>query len=180
MSGAEPITLNVVNGFTGTATLTASVTGSPSGAMDLPVVTFTTPNSNFSSSNNTMTFSNAVATGTVTLNIATMAAAGAAFRRPASPIGRAWPLATAALSMIGFFFLLAARKQRRWGFVPLAVLLVVVAAAGVSCGGGSGGGGGGGGNPGTTTGSYTITVVATPSPGGAQGAQTAVIPVTVN
>ena len=179
MSRTELITLNVVNGFTGTATLTANVTGSPAGAVDLPVVTFTTPNSNFSSSNNTMTFSNAVATGTVTLNIATMAAAGAAFRRPASPIGRAWPLATAALSMIGFFFLLAARKQRRWGFVPLAVLLVVVAVAGVSCGS-SGGGGGGGGNPGTTTGSYTITVVATPSPGGAQGAQTAIIPVTVN
>jgi hypothetical protein len=179
MSGTEPITLNVVNGFTGTATLTASVTGSPAGAVDLPAVTFTTPNSNFSSSNNTMTFSNAVATGNVTLNIATTAAAGATFRRPAGPIGRAWPLA--AVSMIGFFFLLAAQKKRRWGFVPLVVLLAVVAVAGVSCGSsGGGGGGGGGGNPGTTTGSYTITVVATPSPGGAQGAQTAIIPVTVN
>jgi hypothetical protein len=81
--------------------------------------------------------------------------------------------------MIGFFFLLAAQKKRPLGFVPLAVLLVVVAVAGVSCGSSSGGGGGGG-NPGTTTGSYTITVVATPSPGGAQGAQTAIIPVTVN
>jgi hypothetical protein len=180
MSRTELITLNVVNGFTGTATLTANVTGSPAGAVDLPVVTFTTPNSNFSSSNNTMTFSNAVTTGAVTLNIATTAATGAAIRRPVSPIGRAWPLVAAALSMIGFFFLLAARKQRRWGFVPLAVLLVVVAVAGVSCGSSGGGGGGGGGNPGTTTGSYTITVVATPSPGGAQGAQTAIIPVTVN
>ncbi len=181
MSGTELITLNVVNGFTGTATLAANVTGSPAGAIDLPVVTFTTPNSNFSSSNNTMIFSNAVTTGNVTLNIATMAATGAAFRRPPGPIGRVWPLAAAAVSMIGFFFLFAAQKQRRWGFVPLAVLLVVVAVAGVSCGGGgSSGGGGGGGNPGTTTGSYMITVVATPAPGGTQGAQTAIIPVTVN
>ncbi len=177
MSGMELITLNVVNGFTGTATLTANVTGSPAGATDLPVVTFTTPNSNFSSSNNTMTFSNAVTTGNVTLNIATTAAMGAAFRRPAGPIGRAWPLAAAAVSMIGFFFLLAAQKKRPRGFVPLAVLLVVVAVAGVSCGGGSSGGGG---NPGTTTGSYKITVVATPAPGGTQAAQTAIIPVTVN
>jgi len=179
MSGTELITLNVVNGFTGTATLTANVTGSPAGAIDLPVVTFTTPNSNFSSSNNTMPFSNAVTTGNVTLNIATTAATGATFRRPAGPIGREWPLAAAAVSMIGFIFLLAARKQRRWGFVPLALLLVVVAVAGVSCGGGSSGGGGGG-NPGTTTGSYMITVVATPAPGGTQAAQTAIIPVTVN
>ncbi len=178
MSGTELITLNVVNGFTGTATLTANVTGSPAGATDLPVVTFTTPNSNFSSSNNTMTFSNAVTTGNVTLNIATMAATGAAFRRPEGPIGREWPLAAVAVSMIGFFFLFAAQKQRRWGFVPLAILLVVVAVAGVSCGGGSGGGGGG--NPGKTTGSYMITVVATPAPGGTQAAQTAIIPVTVN
>ena len=178
MSGTELITLNVVNGFTGTATLTANVTGSPSGAIDLPVVTFTTPNSNFSPSNNTMTFSNAVTTGNVTLNVATMAATGAAFRRPAGPIGRAWPLAAAAVSMIGFVFLLAAHKKRPWGFVPLAVVLVVVAVAGVSCGSSSGGGGGG--NPGTTTGSYMITVVATPAPGGTQAAQTAIIPVTVN
>ena len=180
MSGTELITLNVVNGFTGTATLTANVTGSPAGAIDLPVVTFTTPNStNFSSSNNTMTFSNAVTTGNVTLNVATTAATGGAFRRPAGPVSRAWPLAAAAASMIGFFFLLAAQKQRRWGFVPMAVLVVVAAVAGVSCGGGSGGGGGGR-NTGTTTGSYMITVVATPAPGGTQAAQTAIIPVTVN
>jgi hypothetical protein len=182
MSGTELITLNVVNSFTGTATLTANVTGSPAGAIDLPVLTFTTPNSNFNSSNNTMTFSNAATTGNVTLNVATTAATGAAFRRPAGPVGRARPLAAAAVSMIGFFFFLAARKQWRWGFVPLTVLLVVIAVAGVSCGSssGGGGGGGGGGNTGTTTGNYMITVVATPAPGGTQAAQTAIIAVTVN
>jgi subtilase family serine protease len=182
MSGTGLITLNVVNGFTGTATLTANVTGSPANAKDLPVLTFTTPDSNFSSANNTMTFSNAVTTGNVTLNVATTPAT-ASLRLPIGPIGRALTLAAAAVSLLGIFFLLAVQKQRRWGFVPLTILLVVVAVAGVSCAGGSsggGGGGGGGGNPGTTTGNYMITVVATPAPGGTQGAQTAIIPVTVN
>jgi hypothetical protein len=83
--------------------------------------------------------------------------------------------------LTGFLFLLAVQKQRRWGFVPLVALLVVVAVAGVSCGTSSGGGGGGGGgNKGTTTGTYMITVVATPAPGGTQAAQTAIIQVIVN
>jgi subtilase family serine protease len=181
MSGTGLITLNVVNGFTGTATLTANVTGSPTGAVDLPVPTFTTPDSNFNTANNTMTFTNAVLTGNVTLNIATTAASGTAFRRPNGPAGRALPLAATAISLAGFLFLLAVQKQRRWGFVPLVALLVVVVVAGVSCGTSSGGGGGGGGgNKGTTTGTYMITVVATPAPGGTQAAQTAIIQVIVN
>jgi hypothetical protein len=143
----------------------------------LPVLTFTTPSSNFSSSNNTMTFSNMVTTGDVTLNVATMAHS-AMGRPPNGPLGRGWPLTAAATSLVCFFILLIVPRQRRFGFVPLAFLLVIAVAGAVSCGG-SGGGGGGGGNTGTTLGTYTITVSATPAPG-APAVQTATISLTVN
>jgi subtilase family serine protease len=174
------LTLNVLNGFTGTATLSANITSSPSGAIDLPVLTFTTPSSNFSSANNTMTFSNTATTGTVTLNVATTAHS-ALFRPPVVPLGRGWPLSAAAASLVCFILLLAVPRQRRLRFVPLVLLLVIASAAAVSCSSGSGGGGGGGGGgTGTTIGNYTITVSAAPSPGGPQGIQTATISLTVN
>jgi hypothetical protein len=57
------------------------------------------------------------------------------------------------------------------------VLLVFLAGAIASCGGGGGGGGGGNtGNPGTTAGSYTITVTGTSG----SITQTATVNLTVN
>src|SRR5579862_1646807 len=103
------------------------------------------------------------------MSCATTAASQIVFRPSSRPSGRAWPLAGVAVSLVCLFFLLVVPKQRRWRLAPLAILFVMVAAAGVSCGGGSSSGGGGGiTNPGTTLGSYTITVTATPSTGTAQ------------
>jgi hypothetical protein len=56
-----------------------------------------------------------------------------------------------------------ARRRRRWRILLKVVLLFSVVGGALSCGGGNGGsgGGGGGGNPGTTPGTYVITVTGT-------------------
>lgn len=177
-SGTQLVTLNALNGFNGTATLSAVVTSSPSGASGLPVLSFTTPDSsNFTSGANVLNFS-AATTGNATLNVATTAATSGALNRPPAdpPVNRNWPSAALAVSLAGFFFLLwGVPAPKRWGFAPLAVLLVVIVAAGAGCS--SGGSANTAGNPGTTPGTYTITVTATPAPGGTQAAQTTTVTV---
>jgi hypothetical protein len=61
-------------------------------------------------------------------------------------------------------FGIPARRRRLRALLGMIFLLAFLSSGVVSCGGGggkSGGGGGGGGNPGTTAGSYTITVTGT-------------------
>jgi len=171
-STTQLITVTGANGFAGTVTLSAAVTG-PSGAVDSPTCTFGAPDTNFTAPS-TITLTAGSETGTATLSCTTTAASEIVFRPMTRPSGRAWPLAGVAVSLVCLFFLLAVPKQRRWRMVPLAILFVVVAAAGVSCGGSSSSGGGVT-NPGTTLGNYTVTVTATPSTGTAQ-----VITITVN
>jgi hypothetical protein len=62
-----------------------------------------------------------------------------------------------------FFVTIAPRKRYATAMLIMAVFTVLAGAA--ACGGG---GGSSAGNPGTTTGSYTITVTATPAGGAAQ------------
>jgi hypothetical protein len=64
-----------------------------------------------------------------------------------------------ALALVVFFTVPKRRRQ----LLAMAVLLGIVFSLGVlGCGGGSSqGGGGGGGNPGTTAGTYTVTVTGT-------------------
>ena len=69
---------------------------------------------------------------------------------------------------LGFVFagvlLMGLPSRRGRSYAALSVVLCMLAIGSVACGGGGdGGGGGGGGNPGTTKGSYTITVTATTS-----------------
>ena len=64
-------------------------------------------------------------------------------------------------------FLLAAAARKKRGMVFLGIALCGVILAGTSCSS-SNGGGAPSGNPGTTVGTYTITVTATPSAGAAQ------------
>jgi hypothetical protein len=166
-SATQLITVTGQNGFSGTVTLSAAVTGEPSGAVDLPTCSFGAPDLNFTAPN-TITLSATATTGNATMTCSSTAASAALFRPSNRPFGRDWPLAAAAVSLVCFFFLLAVPRQRRWGFAPLAVLLVVLVAAGVGCGGSSSSGVSSSGNPGTTTGAYGITVYATPSIGTAQ------------
>lgn len=139
------VTLTPGGGFTGNVTLTAAVTSSPAGAKDLPTLSVTSPVS-------------IAGTGPATamLTIDTTAPTTAQNRDPSPMPG--WLAGGGVFAVLVCF---SSRWRRlRWimALSALAVLCLVP-----SCGGGGnagGGGGGGGGNPGTTPGSYTITVEA--------------------
>ena len=149
------VTVTPSGGFTGSVALTAALTGSPTGAQDLPTFTFgaTTPVS--------ITGTGA---GTATLTITTTAPTVSTLVYPHRPGDLRYAAGGSVLACILLFCI---PKRRRGWRRMLGMLLVVAGFAGLfSCGGGGGsggggGGGGGGGNPGTTPGSYTITVTAT-------------------
>jgi hypothetical protein len=165
-SGTCLITVMGANSFAGSVTLTCAVTASPAGAVDLPTCSFGVPDSNFTAPN-TITLSATATTGNATMTAASTPYHAALFRPSNPPYGRDWPLAAAGIFLIYFCFLLRVPRRRRCGFASLAVLLVVLVAAVAGCGGG-GYGGSGGSNPGTTVGTYTVTVTATPAGSTAQ------------
>jgi hypothetical protein len=143
------ITVMPSGGFTGNVVLTAALATSPSGATDLPTFGLTSP-----------VIINGVANGTGTLTVTTTAATSGALVRPKS-VAAPWYAAggTAVASLL--FFGIPARRRRWRTMVGMFVLLALLTGGLVSCGGGGGGGGGNKGNPGTTAGSYTITVTGT-------------------
>jgi hypothetical protein len=165
-SKAGTVTLNAVNGFNGTAALTAAFTSMPPGAVDLPVVTFTP--------SGTLNFGSTTTQNT-TINVATTAATSALYRPPTNLAFHGdWPWTAGIPALAGFLlFLLAIPTQKPWRFAPLAVLLFVIVAAGMGCA--SANTSNQGGSSGTTKGTYTITVTATPAPGGTQAAQTTTV-----
>jgi hypothetical protein len=74
-----------------------------------------------------------------------------------------------------FLFGIPARRRKWLSMLGLLVFFVSIAAIG--CGSGAGGGGGGKSNPGTTAGTYSVTVTGTPASG---TAQTTVVTLVVN
>jgi hypothetical protein len=147
------ITLTPAGGFTGSITLTAAITNSPSGASDLPTLSFgaTSP----------LTLSGTTAT-TAALTIATTAPTSGALAQPTHPSNRWYPVAGATLACLLFFVIPA--RQRNWRTIfGMLILLALMTSGVLSCGSStaSAGGGGGGGNPGTTAGIYTVTVTGT-------------------
>ena len=134
------ITVTPSGGFTGKVALTAAISASPSGAVDLPTLSFGTTNLvNITPSGS----------GTAILTIATTPASSAALRVS---------IPGAALALLVLFGVPAGR--RRWnGWVGMICLLFVLGAAAVACGGGSTSSVPL--NPGTATGNYTITVTGT-------------------
>jgi subtilase family serine protease len=152
------ITVTPAGGFTGSVTLTAAITQSPTGVADAPTLSFG------STSPLTISGSNA---GTATLTITTTAATTSA-ERLANPAARLRAAGGAALACVLLFWLPVRRRGWR-NLLGMAVLLAALACGMTACGGGAanggadgggggGGGGGGNGNPGTTAGTYTITV----------------------
>jgi len=145
------ITLTPSGGFTGSVTLTAAIASTPAGAVDLPTFSFgaTSPVS--------ITDSNAK---TATMTVSTTAATSAAMHRPARP--GAGLLGGGSVLACVLLFGFSERRKWRQTMLGMLVLLALLGGGVVSCGGGGGGGGGGGnGNPGTTPGSYTVTVTGT-------------------
>jgi len=151
------ITLTPSGGFTGSVTLTAALTSSPTGAQDLPTVSFGT------TSPVSITGASAV---TATLTIATTAPTNAALVRPAHP-GARWyaggtTLALGLIFGIGGVGIGIPGRRRSWRtrLGALAFLLILIGGL-LACGSSGSGGGGGGGNPGTTPGAYTVTLTGT-------------------
>jgi len=146
-ANTSTITVTPSGGFTGNVAMTATVTSSPAGAQHPPTLSFgsTTP----------VTISGTSA-GTAILTISTTAATSTAMVQP-KPLGVPWYAPGATLACL---LLLGIPKRRRRWLTILGVLTLILALTGgmVACGGSSTRGGGGGSVPGTTAGTYTVTV----------------------
>jgi hypothetical protein len=147
------ITVTPGGGFTGSVTLTAAVTASPSDAQYPPTLSF--------GSTSPVSITGTTA-GTATLTINTTAATSADLIYPKRN-GVPWYAAGgAALAGILLFGITARRRSWRT-MLGMLVFLVALSGGVLACGGGGGGSTGGGGtsNPGTTAGTYTVTVTGT-------------------
>jgi hypothetical protein len=148
------VTLTPAGGFTGSVTLTAAVTSSPTGAHDMPTMSF--------GGNSPVSISGTAAV-TVPLTISTTATVGCtqAYRTPRE---FPWYTGGGAVLACALLFSVSARRRRRRLALALGALLIALLGGWLACGGG---------DlpctaiPGTTSGAYTITVT------GASGAITA-------
>jgi hypothetical protein len=144
------ITVTPSGGFTGNVTLTAAITSSPSGAQDLPTLSF----------GSTSPVNIGTGAGTATLTISTTAPTTGALAYPARP-GVRWYAGgtTLAFGLIFGVGICIPSRRRSWRMrLGLLVLLVILAGGLFACGGSSGTGTS---NPGTTPGAYTVTVTGT-------------------
>jgi hypothetical protein len=165
-SGTSTITVTPSGGFTGTVTLSCSVAG-PSGAVDAPGCSVAAPVS-------------IAGTSAVTTMLTVNTTAASAVSTPTSyniplrnPLRRILPIGGA--TMAALLFLAPPAFRRRWNPWLGLLLFAVIAGAAIGCGGAmtkttaptaaT--------NPGTTAGSYTVTVT------GISGATTATTAVTV-
>jgi subtilase family serine protease len=143
------VTVTPANGFTGSVTLTAAITSSPSGAEYLPTLSFG------SSSPVSITGTAAeTATLTITTTEATRSTLTHSMHRPLP-----WQSAGAALACL-LLFGIPAHHRRRFSKLGVSGFLVILLTGGMlACGGGSSSGGGGSTSiPGTTAGTYVVTV----------------------
>jgi len=147
------ITITPSGGFTGNVQLIAAITSSPSGAVQLPTLSFTT---------NPVTVTNS---GTTTLTITTTAAVAASSTTSGlvNPKGPgAWYAAGGATLACLLLFGIPAKRRCWRTMLGMLVLLVALAGGGVlGCGGTTYNIAQTQGTPGTTAGTYTITVIGT-------------------
>jgi len=143
------ITLTPFGGFTGSVALTAGVASSPSGAQDLPTLSF---------GGNTPVGISGTTAVNVPLTISTTAAV-VCTQAPQIQPGVFWYTGCgAALACLLLFGIPAKRRRWRLALAMLALLVTLMGGL-LACGGG--GSPPCTGTPGTTAGSYTLTVTAT-------------------
>jgi hypothetical protein len=145
------ITVTPSGGFTGSIALTAAVTSSPSGAEDLPTLSF--------GSTSQVLISGSGA-GVATLTISTTAPGGCLQAAHQAPRGILWYTGGGAALTCVLLFAIPARRRRWRAALAMAALLVTLVGALPACGGGV--------RvtcnaiiPGTTPGTYIITVTGT-------------------
>jgi hypothetical protein len=164
-ANTSTITVTPAGGFTGSVTLSAAITSSPSGAQYPPTFSFgsTSPVS-----------ITGTAAGTATLTITTTAATSAALVHPKRP-GVPWYAAGGAALACILLFGIPGRRRSWRRMLGMLVFLVTLTGGMLACGVGGGSTvGGGTSNPGTTAGTYTVTVT------GTSGTTTATSTVTLN
>jgi hypothetical protein len=144
------ITVTPTNGFIGSVALTAAITSSPTGAVNLPSLSFGTSSSVVISGSNAET---------TTLTIGTTSATSSTSPYT-SPRGTPWIAGGG--TAIAFILLIGVPAQRRKWLTFLALLLLAIPFTGgmMACSG-SATGTSNSGNPGTTAGAYIITVTGT-------------------
>jgi len=147
-------------GFSGSIALTCAITSSPSGANDPPTCGLSP--------------ASITPSQTSTLTVSTTAATTSGLVVPRVGNGKGWLGAGsgAALALLLFFGIPA--RRRSWRSMLGIIVAMALIGALSSCGGSGGGGGGGQTIPGTTAGTYTVTVT------GASGSITQTTPVTIS
>jgi len=150
-SNTSTVTVTPAGGFTGSVSLTANITSSPSGASDPPTLSFgSTSPVNIAGT----------AAGTATLTILTTAPTSGAVTYPNSP-GMPW-YATGGTTLACLLLFGSPFRRRRLRTVCKFVALLVFLMGGmVACSSNGNSESGGSGNPGTTAGTYTISVTGT-------------------
>lgn len=145
------ITLTPNGGFTGSVTLTAAITSSPTGAQGPPTLSFgaTSPMN--------VTGTSAV---TATLTIATTAPTSTDLMQPLRP-GFGWYTGGTTLAFGLLLGVGVPARRRSWRTRLGQLVFVGILAGGFIACGGDGGGTIGTGNPGTTPGTYSVTVTGT-------------------
>jgi uncharacterized repeat protein (TIGR03803 family) len=151
---SSTITVTPSGGFTGSVAMTAAITSEPSGAQNLPTLSFgaTSP----------VAITGASA-GMATLIVTTTPTTGATLVSPARPRGRGTNPGGATLAfalLIGMGICVPVRGRCRWTRLAVLILMAALTGAFVTCSS-NGGGGTNTGNPGTTPGVYTVTVTGT-------------------
>lgn len=147
-NNTSAVVVTPTNGFVGTVTLNAAITSSPSGAVDPPTLSFGTTNPV------TITSANV---GRAILTISTTAPSPGSSAQ-ARPSELRW-LARGGTALAFCLIFGVSTKRKKWRSVLGLAGLCVVLLCGVQACGGIGGGGQR--NPGTTPGSYTVTVTGT-------------------
>ena len=151
-ANTSTITVTPIGGFIGNVLLSATITSSPSGAQDLPTLSFNSTN---------MLNLNGPTALLATLTVNTTPQSGTALVYPKRP-GEPWYASGAAICCVLLFW--SGARRRNWRtLLGMVALLVSLTGGVIACGSGgsNGGNGGGGGDSGTTAGAYTITVTGT-------------------
>jgi hypothetical protein len=146
-SATSTITITPSDGFSGAVTLTCAVAGPP-GAVDAPSCSVTAPAP--------ITGTSAV-TATLTVNTtAAFAKSTSDNTAPRNPLRHIFPIGGADIAAL--LFLAPVVRRRRWNPWLGLLLLAVVAGATIGCGGAMKTAPSATTNPGTTAGTYTVTV----------------------